>query len=53
MKEYEFREVRGFCRLCEKAPQGKAFVIPFRYAGKSAPIILCPSCVEHLYAEVK
>jgi hypothetical protein len=49
MKQYEFRETRGFCRVCENSTTGKAVVIPFRYAGKSAPIILCVECIKHLH----
>lgn len=48
MKEFEFRETKGFCRLCETATNSKAIVIPFRYGGKNAPIILCVNCVNHL-----
>lgn len=48
MKEFEFRETRAFCRLCERATTGKAIVIPFRYSGKNAPIVLCTKCVKIL-----
>jgi hypothetical protein len=53
MKEYEFRETKGFCRLCETATNAKAIVIPFRYGGKNAPIILCVECVKHLHNTVE
>lgn len=52
MKEVEFRETRGFCRLCETVTTDKAMIIPFRYSGKSAPIILCCSCIKELAAKV-
>lgn len=52
MKEYEFRETKGYCRLCETSTNDKAVVIPFRYAGKNSPIILCVSCVKHLHSTV-
>jgi hypothetical protein len=52
MKEYEFRVTKGSCRLCETATNEKAVVIPFRYGGKNAPIILCVACVKHLHTKV-
>lgn len=52
MKEYEYRETRGFCRLCETSTNDKAVVIPFRYAGKSAPIILCVGCIKELHKAI-
>lgn len=48
MKTYEFRETKGYCRLCEKGTVGRAVVVPFRYAGKNTPLILCVSCIKHL-----
>lgn len=52
MKEVEFRETRGFCRMCETPTTDKAMIIPFRYSGKSAPIILCCSCIKELARKV-
>lgn len=52
MKEFEVRETKGFCRLCEMSSNEKMIVIPFRYSGKSAPIILCADCVKELYKSV-
>lgn len=52
MKQYEFRETRGFCRLCETSTTGKAVVIPFRANGKVASIILCVECINHLHTDV-
>ena len=49
MKEFEIRKTKGYCRLCESNDDKDMVVIPFRYAGKSAPILLCVSCVKHLY----
>lgn len=49
MKEFEIRETRGFCRLCEMSSSEKMVVIPFRYAGKNAPIMLCKGCVKILH----
>lgn len=48
MKDFEFRTTKGFCRVCEHATTGKAIVIPFRYGGKNAPVILCAACIKHL-----
>lgn len=48
MKEFEIRKTKAYCRLCEFFSDEDMVVIPFRYAGKSAPIILCKGCVKHL-----
>lgn len=48
MKEFEIRKTRAFCRLCESTSEDDMVVIPFRYAGKNAPIILCKGCIKHL-----
>lgn len=48
MKQFELRETKGYCRLCETSSTEKMVVIPFRYAGKSAPIMLCKGCVKLL-----
>jgi len=53
MKEYEYRETKGLCRLCETSSNDKSIVIPFRYAGKSAPIILCVDCIKHLHKAIQ
>lgn len=52
MKEFEVRKTKGYCRLCESNDGKEMVVIPFRYAGKSAPILLCKGCVKHLYESV-
>lgn len=52
MKEFEYRETKGFCRLCEYSTKGKAIVIPFRSGGKTVQIILCDACVKHLHGVV-
>lgn len=53
MKEFEYRETKGFCRMCEEATNDRAIVIPFRYGGKNAPIILCQKCIVELSDYVK
>lgn len=53
MKEFEYRETRGGCRVCGHATKGRAIVIPFRYSGKNAPIFLCQKCVHELSDYVK
>lgn len=52
MKEFEMRKTKGYCRLCQYSSDEEMVVIPFRYAGKSAPILLCKDCVKHLYEAV-
>jgi hypothetical protein len=48
LKDFELRKTKAFCRLCECTSEDEMVVIPFRYSGKSAPIILCKGCVKHL-----
>lgn len=52
MKDFELRKTRAFCRLCECTSEDEMIVIPFRYSGKSAPIILCKGCIRHLHDTV-
>lgn len=48
MKDIELRVTKGYCRVCEWSSSDKMVVIPFRYAGKNAPIYLCRDCVKNL-----
>lgn len=52
MKNFEYRETKGYCRMCEEATNGRAIVIPFRYGGKNAPVILCQGCITFLKAYI-
>jgi len=52
MKDFELRKTRAFCRLCECTSADDMVVIPFRYSGKSAPIIMCKGCIRHLHDTV-
>lgn len=48
MKEFEYREHRGYCRLCEEASYTKDIVFGCKLAGKNIQIILCEKCINHL-----
>jgi hypothetical protein len=52
MKQFEYRENRGYCRLCETASYKKDIVFGCKLAGKSVQIILCDECIAHLKAHI-
>lgn len=53
MREFEYRETKGFCRLCETNDGEKQIVIPTKLAGKRVQIILCNTCIKFLDAYTK
>lgn len=53
MREFEYRETKGFCRLCETNDGEKQIVIPTKLAGKYVQIILCNTCIKFLNAYTK
>lgn len=52
MKQFEYRENKGYCRLCETASNSKDIVFGCKLAGKSVQIILCDDCITHLKAYI-
>lgn len=48
MNQFEYRNNKGFCRLCESASGKKDIVISCRMAGKRLAIILCDDCVTNM-----
>lgn len=52
MRKLEYRENKGFCRLCETSSNSKDIVFGCRLAGKSVQIILCDDCITYLKAHI-
>lgn len=52
MKEFEYRENKGYCRLCETSSNSKDIIFGCRLAGKSVQIIICDECITFLKAYI-
>lgn len=52
MKEFEYREHKGYCRLCEKNDGEKAVCWSIRLNGKRTQMILCQGCITFLKAYI-
>lgn len=52
MKQFEYRENKGYCRLCETSSNSKDIIFGCRLAGKSVQIIICDECITFLKAYI-
>lgn len=52
-REFEFRDAKGFCRLCGYTSHDKMVVIPAKMSGKHLSIILCQECITYLKAHIE
>lgn len=53
MKQFEYRQHKGCCRLCESNDNEKAVCWSIRLNGKHTQMILCQGCIAHLKAYVE
>lgn len=55
MKNFEYRETKGFCRMCGNFGDvgEKQAVVSFRSGGKPAQAIFCKGCVLFMKAYIE